>query len=74
MCVVCVCVCVCGVCVFVVVCERERESIRLSEHSLSVETGRHKTELESQRAPTVFSLHRGTHRGRAALPYRVQQI
>ncbi len=52
------CVCVC-------VRERERErEYRLSQHSLCVET---QTELESQRAPTVFSLHRGTHRGRAAL-------
>ncbi len=40
------CVCVC-------VRERERE-YRLSEHSLSVEMGRHK-ELEGQRAPTVFT-------------------
>ncbi len=42
----------------VCVCVRERErEYRLSEHSLSVEMGRHKQSWRV-RAPTVFSLHR----------------
>ncbi len=48
---------------------------KLSEWTQSVcGDGPTQAELESPRAQTVFSLHRRTHRGRAALPYGVQQI